>query len=43
LGLDAKAIEKKAKDNEDKYLAIVEDNQKWSHASAHGGVSNAVF
>jgi 2-hydroxychromene-2-carboxylate isomerase len=43
LGLDAKAIEKKAKDNEDKYLAIVEDNQKWCHASGHGGVPNAVF
>jgi 2-hydroxychromene-2-carboxylate isomerase len=42
IGLDAKAIEKKAKDNEEKYLAIVEDNQKWCHASGHGGVPNAV-
>lgn len=43
LGLDAKAIEKKAKDNEGKYLAVVEENQKWCHASGHGGVPNAVF
>ena len=43
IGLDAKAMEPKAKDNEEKYLAIVEDNQKWCHASGHGGVPNAVF
>ena len=43
IGLDAKAIEKKAKDNEAKYLAIVEKNQEWCHASGHGGVPNAVF
>ena len=43
LGLDADAIEKKAKDNEAKYLAIVEENQKWCHASGNGGVPNAVF
>jgi 2-hydroxychromene-2-carboxylate isomerase len=43
LGLDAKAIEKKAKDNEAKYLAVVEKNQEWCHASGHGGVPNAVF
>jgi 2-hydroxychromene-2-carboxylate isomerase len=43
LGLDAKSIEKKAKKNEDKYLAVVEKNQEWCHASGHGGVPNAVF
>ena len=43
IGLDAKAIEKKAKDNEAKYLAVVEKNQEWCHASGHGGVPNAVF
>jgi 2-hydroxychromene-2-carboxylate isomerase len=43
LGLDAKAIQKKAKDNEAKYLAVVEKNQEWCHASGHGGVPNAVF
>lgn len=43
LGLDADAIEKQAKDDEDKYLAIVLENQKWCHASGHGGVPNAVF
>jgi 2-hydroxychromene-2-carboxylate isomerase len=43
IGLDAKAIEKKAKKNEAKYLAVVEKNQEWCHASGHGGVPNAVF
>lgn len=43
MRLDAKAIEKTSKDNEDKYLAIVEDNPKWSYASGHVGVPNAVF
>jgi len=43
LGLDGKKIVKKAKKNEDKYIAIVEKNQEWCHASGHGGVPNAVF
>jgi 2-hydroxychromene-2-carboxylate isomerase len=43
LGLDGKAIVKKATQNEDKYIAIVEKNQEWCHASGHGGVPNAVF
>jgi 2-hydroxychromene-2-carboxylate isomerase len=43
LGLDGKAIEKEAKANEAKYLAVVEKNQEWCHASGHGGVPNAVF
>jgi 2-hydroxychromene-2-carboxylate isomerase len=43
LGLDGKAIVKKAKQNEDKYIAIVDKNQEWCHASGHGGVPNAVF
>ena len=43
LGLDGKAIVKKAKKNEDKYIAIVLKNQEWCHASGHGGVPNAVF
>jgi 2-hydroxychromene-2-carboxylate isomerase len=43
LGLDGKAIVKKAKKNEDKYIAIVDKNQEWCHASGHGGVPNAVF
>jgi 2-hydroxychromene-2-carboxylate isomerase len=43
IGLDGKAIVKKAKKNEDKYLAVVEQNQEWCHASGHGGVPNAVF
>ena len=30
-------------DNEDKYLAMVEKNQKGRHASGPGGVPNAVF
>lgn len=43
LGLDGKAIVNKAKKNLDKYIAVVEKNQKWCHASGHGGVPNAVF
>jgi hypothetical protein len=30
-------------DNEDKYLAMVEKNQRWCHASGPGGVPNDVF
>lgn len=43
IGLDGKAIVKKATNNVDKYVEIVEENQKWCHASGHGGVPNAVF
>jgi len=43
LGLDGKAIVKKATQNQDKYIAVVEKNQEWCHASGHGGVPNAVF
>ncbi len=43
IGLDAKAIEEKAKNNEDKYLAVIDENLKMGHASGHGGVPNAVF
>ncbi len=43
IGLDAKAIEEKAVANEDKYLAVIEDNLKVCHASGHGGVPNAIF
>jgi 2-hydroxychromene-2-carboxylate isomerase len=43
LGLDAKALEKKAEEKEAKYLAIVEKNQKWAHAQGHGGVPCGIF
>ena len=43
LGLDGKALVKKAKQNQDKYIAVVDKNQEWCHASGHGGVPNAVF
>ncbi len=43
LGLDTQAIEKKAQENEDNYLAVIDENLKMGHASGHGGVPNAVF
>ncbi len=43
LGLEAGPIEKKAKQNEDKYMAVIEENEKYNHSSGHGGVPNAIF
>jgi 2-hydroxychromene-2-carboxylate isomerase len=43
LGLEVSAVEKKAKENEDKYMAIIEQNEKDGHATGHGGVPNAAF
>lgn len=43
LGLDAGSIEKKAKENEDKYMAVIEQNEEDGHASGHGGVPCGIF
>lgn len=43
LGLEVEVIEKKAKDNEDKYMAVIEENEEYNHSSGHGGVPNAIF
>lgn len=43
IGLNGKAIVKKALKNRDKYIEIVEANQEWCHAQGHGGVPVAVF
>ena len=43
LGLEAEAIDKKVTENEDKYMAVIEQNEKDGHATGHGGVPNAAF
>lgn len=43
LGLDAEAVQKEAKENEDHYLSIIEKTEALNHSSGHGGVPNGVF